>query len=52
MKRLYNKKCIGAAVLLAVLLLAGGLRYAKTRPVVLEFGMFTGSNWNLSLIHI
>ena len=48
MKRLHNKKCIGAAVLLAVLLFAGGLRYVETRPVVLEFGMFTGSNWNVA----
>ena len=50
MKRLHNKKCIGAAVLLAVLLFAGGLRYVETRPVVLEFGMFTGSKDRKSVV--
>lgn len=48
MKRLYNKKCIGAAVIAVMLFLAGGAYYVRTRPVVLEFGMFTGSNWNVA----
>lgn len=48
MKILHHKKCIGAAVIVAVLILAGGIYYAGTRPVVLEFGMFTGSNWNVA----
>ena len=48
MKLLHHKNSIGIAAIAAVLLLAGGLYYAKTRPVVLEFGMFTGSNWNVA----
>lgn len=48
MRLLHHKKCIGVAVTVMVLFLAGGIYYAKTRPVVLEFGMFTGSNWNVA----
>ena len=48
MKLLYHKKCIGAIALAVVLLFAGALYHSKTRPVVLEFGMFTGSNWNVA----
>ncbi len=48
MKLLYHKKCIGAIAFAVVLLFAGALYHSKTRPVVLEFGMFTGSNWNVA----
>ena len=48
MKALHNRKIIAAAVLLFLLLVAGGLYDAGTGPVVLEFGMFTGSNWNVA----
>lgn len=48
MKVLHNKKIIAAGILFFLLLFAGGLYYMDTRPVVLEFGMFTGSNWNVA----
>ena len=48
MKLVRHKKCIGIVVAAAVLFFAGGIYYARTRPVVLEFGMFTGSNWNVA----
>ncbi len=48
MRLLHHKKCIGVAVTVMVLFLAAGIYYAGTRPVVLEFGMFTGSNWNVA----
>ncbi|MDE6406299.1 MAG: extracellular solute-binding protein [Lachnospiraceae bacterium] len=48
MKALHNRKIIAAVVLLFLLLIAGGLYDADTGPVVLEFGMFTGSNWNVA----
>ncbi|MCI9384735.1 MAG: ABC transporter substrate-binding protein, partial [Lachnospiraceae bacterium] len=42
----YSRMWIGLAVLAGVVLL--GVRDGREREIVLEFGMFTGSNWDVA----
>ena len=46
--RRWQRWTAAAAALCALALVWVGIRYERRKEIVLEFGMFTGSNWDVA----